>query len=46
MPCIAAYAATKKELGSLKYAVLTVTYQTVTAFIAGMAIYQIGSLFI
>lgn len=46
MPCIAAFAATKKELGSLKYAVLTVTYQTVTAFIAGMAIYQIGSLFI
>jgi ferrous iron transport protein B len=46
MPCIAAFAATKKELGSLKYAVLVVTYQTVTAFIAGMAIYQIGSLFI
>lgn len=46
MPCIAAFAATKRELGSLKYAVLTALYQTATAFIAGMLVYQIGSLFI
>lgn len=46
MPCIAAFAATKKELGSMKYAVLTALYQTITAFIAGMLVYQIGSLFI
>lgn len=46
MPCIAAFAATKRELGSIKYAALTALYQTVTAFIAGMLIYQIGSLFI
>jgi ferrous iron transport protein B len=46
MPCIAAFAATKKELGSMKYAVLTAVYQTVTAFIAAMLVYQIGSLFI
>ncbi len=46
MPCIAAFAATKKELGSLKYAILTAAYQTVTAYIAGMAIYQIGRLFL
>ncbi len=45
MPCIAAFAATKRELGSLKYAVLTALFQTVTAFVAGMAVYQIGSLF-
>lgn len=45
MPCIAAFAATKKELGSTKYAVLTALYQTVTAFIAGTLVYQIGSLF-
>ena len=46
MPCIAAFAATKRELGSLKYAALAALYQTVTAFIAGMLVYQIGSLFI
>ena len=46
MPCIAAFAATKREMGSVKYAVLTALYQTVTAFIAGMLVYQIGSLFI
>jgi ferrous iron transport protein B len=46
MPCIAAFAATKRELGSMKYAVLTALYQTVTAFIAGTLVYQIGSLFI
>ncbi|MGD9569872.1 MAG: ferrous iron transport protein B [Sedimentibacter sp.] len=46
MPCIAAFAATKKELGSLKYAVLTALYQTITAFVVGMVVYQVGSLFI
>lgn len=45
MPCIAAFAATKRELGSMKYAVLTALYQTVIALIAGMLVYQIGSLF-
>lgn len=46
MPCIAAFAATKKELGSMKYAVLTVLYQTITAFVVGMVVYQVGNLFI
>ncbi|MEL7649933.1 MAG: ferrous iron transport protein B [Sedimentibacter sp.] len=46
MPCIAAFAATKRELGSFKYAVMTAVYQTLTAFVAGMLVYQIGSLFI
>ncbi len=46
MPCIAAFAATKRELGSLKYALLTVFYQTATAFLVGTLVYQIGSLFI
>lgn len=46
MPCIAAFAATKRELGSMKYAVLTALYQTLTAFLAGTLVYQIGSLFI
>lgn len=46
MPCIAAFAATKRELGSMKYALLTALYQTVTAFVMGMLVYQIGALFI
>ncbi len=46
MPCIAAFAATKRELGSMKYALLTALYQTLTAFVVGMVVYQVGSLFI
>jgi ferrous iron transport protein B len=46
MPCIAAFAATKKELGSMKYAVLTALYQTITAFAIGAVVYQVGKLFI
>jgi ferrous iron transport protein B len=44
MPCIAAFAATKRELGSMKYAIITSIYQTVTAYIVALAVYQIGSL--
>jgi ferrous iron transport protein B len=46
MPCIAAFAATKKELGSMKYAVLSALYQTITAFAIGAVVYQVGKLFI
>jgi len=46
MPCVAAFAATKREMGSLKNAILTVTYQTVTAYIVSMIVYQVGSIFI
>lgn len=45
MPCIAAFAATKRELGSWKEALLTVGYQTLAAYIVALLIYQIGSLF-
>lgn len=44
MPCIAAFAATKRELGSWKEALLTVGYQTLSAYIVAFLIYQIGSL--
>ncbi len=44
MPCIAAFAATRKELGSLKYATLTAVYQTLTAYVVGMFVYQIGNI--
>lgn len=45
LPCIAAFAATKRELGSMKYAVLTAAYQTLTAYVVGTIVYQVGSLF-
>lgn len=44
MPCVAAFAATKRELGSLKYAVMAAAYQTFTAYVVGMIVYQVGSL--
>jgi ferrous iron transport protein B len=44
MPCFAAFAATKRELGSMKYAVLTALYQTATAYVVATLVYQIGSL--
>lgn len=46
MPCVAAFAATKRELGSVKNAVLTAMYQTMTAYVVGMVVYQLGNLFI
>ena len=44
MPCVAAFAASKRELGSMKQALLTAGYQTLVAYIAGTLIYQVGSL--
>jgi ferrous iron transport protein B len=44
MPCVAAFAATKRELGSLKTALLTASYQTVTAYGVALVIYQVGRL--
>ncbi|MCI8850711.1 MAG: ferrous iron transport protein B [Erysipelotrichaceae bacterium] len=46
MPCIAAFAATKRELGSWREALLTAAYQTTAAYIVALLIYQIGSLFL
>lgn len=46
LPCVAAFAATKRELGSLKGAILTGLYQTGVAYIAALLIFQIGSLFL
>lgn len=45
MPCVAAFAATKRELGSMKQALLTAAYQTITAYIVAFIVFQIGSLF-
>ena len=44
MPCIAAFAATKRELASWWQAICTVLFQTGMAYIVALVIYQIGSL--
>lgn len=46
MPCVAAFAATKRELRSWFQAFLTVGYQTSIAYIVSLLIFQIGSLWI
>ena len=44
MPCVAAFAASRRELGSTKSAVFTAAYQTGAAYLTALAVYQIGSL--
>lgn len=46
MPCIAAFAATKRELGSMKEAVYTALFQTGVAYLVAFIVYQVGSLFL
>ena len=44
MPCVAAFAASRRELGSMKEAILTAAYQTLAAYIVGTIIFQVGPL--
>ncbi len=44
MPCIAAYAAEKKELNSFKLATFYMILQTAIAYLAAFVIYQIGGI--
>lgn len=46
MPCVAAFAATRRELQSFKEALYTVAFQTGVAYIVGLIIYQVGHFFI
>lgn len=46
MPCVAAFAATRRELGSLKQALATVAFQTGVAYLVALLVFQVGSLFI
>lgn len=46
MPCVAAFAATKRELGSWWQAALTALYQTGAAYIVALIIFQVGRLLI
>ncbi|NTW71980.1 MAG: ferrous iron transport protein B [Eubacteriaceae bacterium] len=45
-PCFAAISVMKRELGSWKETGFSILYQTGTAYLLSMAVYQIGSLFI
>jgi ferrous iron transport protein B len=45
-PCSAVIAAIKKETGGWKWAVFTMVYTTVLAYVASLLVYQIGSLII
>jgi ferrous iron transport protein B len=44
MPCVAALAATRRELGSVKSAVLTAGYQTGVAWLVAFIVYNAGAL--
>ncbi len=46
MPCVAAFAATKRELGSYHAAIGAAAYQTGVAYVVALLIFQIGRLFI
>jgi len=41
-PCLAAVAATRREIGSLKWTVLAVVFQTGTAWLVSALVFQIG----
>lgn len=45
-PCMASIAAIKKETGSWKWALFTVAYTTILAWVISFSFYQIASLFI
>jgi ferrous iron transport protein B len=42
MPCVAAFAAVKRELGGLKAALMTSAFQTGVAWIVAFLVYQGG----
>ena len=43
-PCVAAIGATRREMGSLKWTLRAVLYQTAAAYVVALVIYQIGRL--
>lgn len=46
MPCVAAFAATKREMGSYRQAIFVVAYQTGVAWIVAFIIYNVGRLIV
>ncbi|MEG0875330.1 MAG: ferrous iron transport protein B [Clostridiales bacterium] len=45
MPCIAAFAVTRRELGSMARALKTAAFQTTVAWLCAFIVYQIGGFF-
>ncbi len=46
MPCVAAMAAVRRELGSMRHAVLAMAYQTAFAWVVAFLVYSFGLLFL
>ena len=46
MPCVAAMAAAKRELGSGRQAALMMAYQTALAWVTAFVVYHIALLFV
>ena len=46
MPCVAAMAAVKREMGGWRSAILVMTFQTGIAWIVSLIVYQVGSLIV
>ncbi|MDF2801743.1 MAG: feoB [Anaerocolumna sp.] len=46
MPCFAAVGAIRREMGSLKWTLITIGFQMATAWVVAFLIYQIGNLFV
>ncbi|MDD6032743.1 MAG: ferrous iron transport protein B [Oscillospiraceae bacterium] len=46
MPCVAAFAATRREMESTRDAIFTALFQTGAAYVVALLVYQIGRLFI
>lgn len=44
MPCVATLAAVRREMGSIRGALATVTFQTGVAWIVAFIVYNIGKL--
>lgn len=46
MPCMATFAASRRELGGVRYALLNALYHTGIAWLAACVVYQVGTLFL
>ncbi len=46
MPCVAAFAASRRELGSMRLALCAAAYQTGAAYLVACLIFQVGRLFV
>jgi ferrous iron transport protein B len=45
-PCVAVFAAIRKESGSVWWALFTIFYTTILAYVISLIVYQVGSIFI